>query len=117
MVDLFLNIFIFVGIMLLMSMACINMVNVKGDGRNSSAGYRTKRSQKSKEAWNIGNKTFGYCSFMIPVLEGVSIYLEFKILIPMKIVQSKDVILINLLVLTIAGFVCYLITENKLKKL
>lgn len=64
--------------MLFMSIACINMVNVKGDGRNSGAGYRTNRSNSSKEAWNLINKTFGYYSLSIPAIEEILIYIEYK---------------------------------------
>lgn len=116
MVELIINLWIFVGMMLLMSVVSINMVNTKGDGRNSGAGYRTKRSNSSKEAWNLGNKTFGYYSLGIPVIEGIIIYLEYKFLIPKEIIQSTEIIFPNLIVMVIAIAVCYLITENKLKK-
>ncbi|MDF2803742.1 MAG: SdpI/YfhL protein family [Anaerocolumna sp.] len=116
MAELVINLWVFIGMMLLMSVACINMVNVKGDGRNSGAGYRTKRSNSSKEAWNLGNKTFGYCSLSIPILEGILIYIEYKLLIPKGIIQSKEIIIPNLIVMVIAIVICCLITESKLKK-
>lgn len=112
-----LNIIIFIGMMLLMSIACINMTDRNEDRRNKAAGYRTRRSMQSKEAWNIGNKTFGYSSLMIPITELVIIILEYKVLIPFNYLKSEyTTIIINLLVMSVSIFICYLITEHKLKK-
>jgi hypothetical protein len=116
-VDLLLNIMIFVGMSLLMGAVCINMPNTKDDNRNTGAGYRTKRSMKSIECWNVGNKIFGYCAVAIAIMEGLAIYLEDIILIRQKLILSGQVIFINLFILILGIFIGYLITENKLKHL
>ncbi len=116
-VDLFINILVFVGMSLFMGVVCINMPNSKGDNRNSGAGYRTKRSMISIECWNIGNRLFGYCSIFIAVVEGIAIYVENKILVKQNIILSVNVIFINLFILLIGVLVGYIITENRIKHL
>lgn len=115
--DILLNIFIFIGVSLLMSVVCINMVNQKGDGRNTGAGYRTKRAMKSIKSWNVANRTFGYCTLPIPILEGIAIFLEDKVLVPHKIIQSELVLIINMILFLFGIVICYSITEKRIKNL
>lgn len=116
-VDLFINILVFVGMSLFMGVVCINMQNSKGDNRNTGVGYRTKRSMKSIKCWNIGNKIFGYCTIPIAIVEAIAIYVEDKILIKQNIIISENAIFINLFILLIGVFTGYIITENKMKHL
>lgn len=95
-VNLLINIIIFIGISLLMSIVCISMADDKGDGRNTGSGYRTKRSMKSIECWNVGNRMFGYCTIPISIIEGIAIFIEDKILIPKNIIVNKHIIVINI---------------------
>ena len=104
-------------ISLLMGVICINMANSKGDNRNTGAGYRTKRSMKSIECWNVGNKTFGYCILPLAIVASIAIYVEDRLLIPRKIILSDNTIFLNLFIFLIWIIACYIITENKLKHL
>ncbi len=113
--NLVINIIGFVGMSLFMSVICINMTSSKGDNRNTGAGYRTKRSMKSLECWNLGNKTFGYCVIPIAVVESIVIYIEDKVLVRQNIILSKHAIIINLIIFIIGILIGYLITENKIK--
>lgn len=113
--NLVINIIVFVGMSLFMSAICINMSSSKGDNRNTGAGYRTKRSMKSIECWNVGNKTFGYCAIPIAAVESISIYIEDKVLVRQNIVLSKHIIIINLIIFIFGIFIGYLITEKKIK--
>lgn len=113
--NLVINIIGFVGMSLFMSVICINMTSSKGDNRNTGAGYRTKRSMKSLECWNVGNKTFGYCVIPIAVVESIVIYIENKVLVRQNIILSKHAIIINLSIFIIGILIGYLITENKIK--
>lgn len=116
-VDLLINILVFIGLSLFMGLICINMPNSKADNRNTGAGYRTKGSMKSIDAWNQGNKIFGYCTIPIAIIEAIAIYVEDKMLIKHNIVSSENAIFINLVILIIGIIVGYIITENKIKHL
>lgn len=116
-VDLFINIFVFIGMSLFMSGICISMSNSKGDNRNTGVGYRTKRSMGSLECWNKGNKIFGFCTIPIAIVECMAIYVENKILVRQNIILSENAIFINLFIFLIGVFTGYIITENKIKHL
>lgn len=113
--NMVINMIGFVGMSLFMSVICINMTSSKGDNRNSGAGYRTKRSMKSIECWNVGNKTFGYCAIPIAVVESIVICIEDKVLVRQNMILSKHTIIINLIIFLFGIFIGYLITENKIK--
>ncbi|WOO37311.1 SdpI family protein [Anaerocolumna sp. AGMB13020] len=117
MLFIFLSIWIFIALPLLMAFVCISMNSSIRDNRNKSAGYRTKASLKSQSNWNMANTTFGYCSFLIALLEIITLILTYKVLIPRNLIDSGvQSLYINsfVFILSISGSIIF--TELKLKK-
>lgn len=118
MLFIFLNIFIFIAVPILITLVCLSMDNSKTDNRNNSAGYRTKRSLYSQENWNIANRTFGYCSVGITLVDILSIILIYKVLIPRDIINGKEeTLFINLIVFILGVTAAIIITEVQLRKI
>lgn len=114
--NIILNVWLFILIPLLMGGACISMADSKKDNRNKGAGYRTKGSLQSQENWNIANRTFGYCSFGIIIVDILAILLEYKVFIPKEILPRSQVFFLNLFVMFAGIFLCVVITEVRLRR-
>lgn len=117
MLFIFLNIWIFIALPLLMALVCIYMNSSIRDNRNKSAGYRTKASMKSRNNWNMANRTFGYCSLIVTFLNLVAVILTYKVLIPKKLIDSGiQSFYINLIVFILGVSGSIIFTELQLKK-
>ncbi len=113
--NVIINVWLFIAIPLLMSIVCISLANSKGDNRNSGAGYRTKRSMQSPENWNFANRTFGYYSIGILIMEIAALVLEHKVLIPKKIIRTEEIFYINILLLIAGTAIGIIIIELRLR--
>lgn len=113
--NIIIEVFLFLFIPLFMAIICIFSVSTKGDGRNTGGGYRTKRSMLSAKNWNLANKIFGCYSLGIFILEGITLLIEYKLLIPSKILLSGQIFYINIALLFGSSFVGIVVTEVRLK--
>lgn len=117
MLFIFLSIWIFIALPLLMAFVCISMNSSIRDNRNKSAGYRTKASIKSQNNWNMANRTFGYCSFIIAFLNIITLILTYKVLIPINLIDyGVQSLYINLFVFVLGFLGSIIFTELKLKR-
>lgn len=117
MLFIFLSIWIFIALPLLMAFVCISMNSSIRDNRNKSAGYRTKASIKSQNNWNMANRTFGYCSFIIAFLNIITLILTYKVLIPINLIDyGVQSLYINLFVFVLGFSGSIIFTELKLKR-